>query len=231
MRRIIGVVFFIGVFITSISAQGRCCHSDRDLPEFNRIRLKSLGHVYVKLGDVQKVRVEADDDVIDKVTTEVFGNELVISIEDGFPEWIQDPRIEIYIVVKDLDGLELSGVGKISSEGIIKTSDLELRNGGLGNIFLEIEADDVITELSGLGQISLEGKAKTNDIRIGGAGKVDSKYLETKWTKIHSSGIGSCTVHATENLDVKITGLGKVRYKGNPELTRKITGIGSLERL
>ena len=38
--------------------------------------------------------------------------ELVMSIEDAFPELIVDPKIEIYIVVKEIKGIELSGVGK-----------------------------------------------------------------------------------------------------------------------
>lgn len=231
MKKLTSIFFIIGICITTLNAQARCCYSDRDLPEFNRIRLKSLGHVFVKLGNEQSVRVEADDDIIENVTTEVFGNELVISIEDAFPEWITEPGIEIFIVVKDLKGLELSGVGKISSEGILKTKDLELINSGLGNLSLEIEADNVVAELDGLGQISIEGTANSIDVKIGGAGKVDSKYLETKEARIYSSGVGSCTVYATDQLDVKITGLGKVRYRGNPELSRKITGIGSLERL
>lgn len=225
------MIFLIGVFSTSILAQDRCCYSERDLPDFDRLRLKSIGHVYVKLGDEQSVRIEADDDVVDNVVTEVYGNELVITIEGAFPEWIVDPKIEIFIVMKEIKGFELTGVGKISSEGVLKTTDLELRNAGLGSIFLQIEADDIITRLDGLGQISLEGTAKSNNITIKGAGKVDSKYLETKEAKILSSGFGACTVYATEELDVKITGLGKVRYRGNPEVKRKITGIGSLEKL
>ena len=44
--------------MTSIFAQGSCCYSERDLPEFNRIRLKSVGYVYVKIGNEQKVRVD-----------------------------------------------------------------------------------------------------------------------------------------------------------------------------
>lgn len=231
MKRKISISLLLSFLVFTMMAQGRCCSSERDLPDFNQVKLKSIGHVYVKTGDQQSVRVEANDDIIDKVKTEVFGNELVISIEDAFPEWINDPKIEIFIVAKEIKAFELTGVGKISSEGVIKANDLLLRNGGLGNIFLEIDAADLVTELDGLGRIALEGTANSNDIHIGGAGKVDAKYLETKKAKIHSSGFGSCSVYATDQLDVKITGLGKVRYRGNPELKRKITGIGSLERL
>jgi len=231
MKKYISILVLAIAFFGSISAQGRCCSSERVLSEFNSIALKSLGHVYLKIGQEQSVRIEADDDIIDKVKTEVYGNELVISIKDAFPEWIQDPKIEIYIVMKEITGLTLSGVGKISSEGIIKTNDLEIRNGGFGNIYLEVEADDVITELSGLGQIILEGKANSNNIRISGAGIIDAKYFQLTEAKIHSSGIGSCTVFATDFLNVKITGLGKVLYKGNPEITREISGIGNLDHL
>lgn len=223
--------FIVILCLSFTIVKGQSVYEERELQSFNRVKLKSIGNVYVKMGEKQSVRIEADDDLIPKVKTEVFGNELVISMQHPSPEWITDPKIDIYVVMVEAKGFELRGIGKISTKDTINVKDLEIRNAGVGSMFLLINGDDIITELSGLGKITIEGKANSNNIVISGAGKVDSKYLRLNTAKIISKGFGSCTVYAIKELDVKITGLGKVRYRGNPEIKKKITGIGTLEHL
>jgi len=51
--------------------------------------------------------------------------------------------------------------------------------------------------------------------------KVDTCYIT-------STGIGDCEVNVIHILNVTISGVGNVYYKGNPTITSNITGLGQL---
>jgi hypothetical protein len=42
--------------------------------------------------------------------------------------------------------------------------------------------------------------------------------------------VGTGAVYATETLHAKIEGVGKLKYRGNPEVTKDIEGLGSVSR-
>ncbi|MCK4663119.1 MAG: DUF2807 domain-containing protein [Bacteroidales bacterium] len=203
----------------------------RDLAKFESVNLKGIGNVYVKMGEKQSVQVVADSELLPKIITEVNGNELSIRLKKGFGEFISEPKIDVFIVMEQIKGFKLSGVGKIESEGILETDDIEIKNSGVGSIILQLKSGDIITKLSGVGKVDLAGEAITNNIEISGAGKVVANDLITKNVTVKSSGVGNCTVNATDNLDVKVSGIGKVKYYGNPQVNSNVSGLGSIESL
>ena len=60
--------------------------------------------------------------------------------------------------------------------------------------------------------------------------RIDADKLLTQRAIVGATGSVDIAVHATELLDVSLSGSGKVRYSGNPHQVRKaITGAGTLE--
>ena len=74
---------------------------NRSLPEFNRVTLKGLGNVYLATGDEQSFSIDSNQDLSNKVKTEVFNNELIISFHDIFPVWLVTmPKLDFHITMK-----------------------------------------------------------------------------------------------------------------------------------
>ncbi len=90
---------------------------------------------------------------------------------------------------------------------------------------------EIKTYLKGVGEIELTGKTERHDVEISGTGKVDAYNLESVKAYITAKGIGECVVNITEDLFVDMSGIGRVKYRGNPEVHAKKTGLGSIERV
>ena len=85
----------------------------------------------------QNVRIEANSETLEALITEVKDRTLNIRFpnKNMFKKW--DPgKIEIYISVPDIDGLNVSGSGDIISEQI-NSRILDLVVSGSGNIEIE----------------------------------------------------------------------------------------------
>jgi Putative auto-transporter adhesin, head GIN domain len=92
-----------------------------------------------------------------------------------------------------------------------------------------IKNDRIEIVLSGAGDLSASGETRDAAITLSGAGKVDAKNLLAVRAKADSTGVGSLDVYATEQLDVKSSGIGEINYYGNPKIVKKdASGIGSI---
>lgn len=204
----------------------------RDLPDFKNLWLKSVGNVILKKGETQEVKITSDQDVVRKLKTTVKNDELTIAVKDSIPLWFAGlPRLDIYITMKEILSLRLSGVGRIRSDKSIHLKDIFITNSGVGGIYLFLEADNTHTELSGVGEIELSGKTYKHNVRISGTGKIDAMNFEAREVDIVNRGVGDCIVNASEKLHVKSSGIGRIKYRGDPQVFASQTGLGSIERI
>ena len=204
----------------------------RDLPSFSEISLRISAKVYLEQGEKQSVRIVADSETLEQVITEVKGRTLNIRFPNNniFKRW--DPgKIEIYISVPEVDGLNLSGSGDIISEKI-ETRILDLLISGSGNIKIEeLIAERVSATISGSGNIKIEGSGVADELktRITGSGNIDAIGFEAKNVDSQTSGSGNSSVFSNGLIKVRIAGSGNVYYTGNPAIESSIAGSGKVK--
>jgi hypothetical protein len=98
----------------------------------------------------------------------------------------------------------------------------------------EITFDIIVNEirdvkLIGVGTYELSGDFQ-NELSISqiGVGNVNAYDLEVGNCSIISTGVGNCQVNVQDALNVTVSGIGTVYYKGNPSITQNVTGMGKL---
>lgn len=204
----------------------------RELPSFSEISLRISAKVYLEQGKNQSVRIVADSETLEQVITEVKGRTLNIRFPNNniFKRW--DPgKIEIYISVPEVDGLNLSGSGDIISEKI-ETRILDLLISGSGNIKIEqLTAERVSATISGSGNIKIEGSGVADELktRITGSGNIDASGFEAKNVDAQTSGSGNSSVFSNGSIKARIAGSGNVYYTGNPAIESSIAGSGKVK--
>ncbi|MBK6284208.1 MAG: DUF2807 domain-containing protein [Draconibacterium sp.] len=199
---------------------------------FPEISLRISAKVYLEQGEKQSVRIVADSETLEQIITEVKGRTLNIKFPTNniFKKW--DPgKIEIYISVPEVDGLNLSGSGDIISEKI-ETRILDLLISGSGNIKIEqLTAERVSATISGSGNIKIEGSGVADELktRITGSGNMDASGFEAKNVDAQTSGSGNSSVFSNGSIKVRIAGSGNVYYTGNPAIESSIAGSGKVK--
>ena len=202
---------------------------EREVSGFDEIQFSGIGNLIIEQGDEEALVIEADDNIIGLIETEVRGDELHIGFRRGV-NIIPTSKVKFYLTVKDLDRIDLSGLGDIDC-GEFETDDLEFHISGSGDIDFEIVAESVETHVSGLGDINLSGKVESHKVQISGSGKYDAEELESKDCEVEVSGLGSATVNVSGDLEIDINGVGNVYYTGNPHISQHISGLGRIKSL
>jgi hypothetical protein len=203
---------------------------EREAQDVERVRLTDVGEMTIIQGDQEGLTVEADDNLLPYIETEMRGRELVVGVRDGY-ELDTDNPVRYTLRVRSLEEVSISGSANVYAASL-DTGDLLLEVSGSGNMQVdEVNADALRLRVSGSGNFDLAGAARTLDVSITGSGNVKAGDLACDRAEVTVSGAGNVTVWASEALDVRVTGVGNVEYYGRPEVSQSITGGGEVKSL
>ncbi len=181
--------------------------------------------VYLIKGDEQLVEIEAQQNIIEVIETDVDGG--MWKIEYGRNVYRHEP-VKIYITLPYIDEIILSGSGDIYSEDTFETDEIELLISGSGDI--DFSANVLVSNslITGSGQIFLTGGTNFQNVEISGSGDYNGYDFLSSEAEVSIPGSGNCRINASDRLDVSISGSGNVYYKGTPMIHTDITGSGGV---
>ena len=222
------VLILSACFFDTIKGSGNIITEERELAPFDEISLRVSGNVIITQGENQSVEISTDDNIMSIITTEVKNGKLVICSRGNIFRY---SKLEIDIIIPEIQGLYVSGSGHIRGNEEILCNDIDIKVSGSGKVNLTLSAEDINTNISGSGKINLNGKAEELKVKISGSGDLNSEDLACEDASVRVSGSGDCRINATEDLDASISGSGNVYYKGNPDISTKVSGSGSVQKI
>ncbi|HTF19729.1 MAG TPA: head GIN domain-containing protein [Chryseolinea sp.] len=245
-------VYCIAICMIASSAVLGQSRQTKDVGTFTKISFRVSGKLYVRQGSPQKVEIEGDKDALEKTVVKVEGSRLIIGREGKWSNWNfgDDDEVNVYVTVKDIDALNVSGSGDIIAETKIVTTQLELNVSGSGNLKVEAEVSgDMEADVSGSGDLYVKGRCASFNSDVSGSGKVNvavavanrADFGVSGSGKVEASGSasdvkvsisGSGKVLAanmeTNSCNVRISGSGDVEISVKNEIDANITGSGSV---
>jgi hypothetical protein len=202
----------------------------RETPEFNSILVENNINVFITEAINFEVKIEAGENLISLIKTEVSGNFLSIKNKNRC-NWTRsyDKPINVYIKMPLIKYIISDGTGNIKGLNTITSKTFDVQTKNSGNIELTVNNDAVYSHMHGSADITLYGTTKEHACSIGGTGYLNCKDLNTNYTWLHTFTIGQCYVSATDLLICKIDQIGDVYCYSNPASIQKtINGKGQL---
>lgn len=205
---------------------GNIVKEDRQAKRFSKVVLKSSGNVYIKQGSNTSIQVETDDNIQKLIRTEVEGASLVIYSEES----ICPRKLNFYLIMPDIESLNIKGSGNIGVKGPVNADRLELKIDGSGDIKIkDLNATAMRVLINGSGDIEANGEVASVSCSIKGSGDIDLQETKAKNFEVSIYGSGDVSIEVDENLDASIYGSGDVIYTGNPSnIRKKVLGSGSV---
>jgi hypothetical protein len=209
-----GVLFVVGgarrVYTFSEAAalrgSGIKATSTREPPTFARVHVDGATRVVITIGEPRSVVVETDDNVIDSVMTDVFDDELSVSVVGG---WNSALGVVVRITLPSLVGVDVTGASVVEVDGLAEAS-------------FDVMAIDAA-------QVRCSGTATEVVVEAGGAAKVELAQLSSVDARVDATESASVDVRASGTLDASASGAARVRYEGDAVVTKRVTESGSVE--
>lgn len=225
----------------------------RVLPPFNSINTEGAFSIEINGQKEQNVQLTTDENLIPYINTSVNNNTLYIKPSTVNLSFVPKNSVKINISLKDLRGLNLSGLLDITGKDII-SDNLAIESSGFTKINLSGKTKSISVNTSGSSGINLsdfeinspEGSSR---IELSGSGivelgKINNSHLEVKTSgfgslkgsgelktfKFYSSGSGSISAPnlIADKAEVTLDGGGSAEIGVNTTLDANISGWGKI---
>lgn len=187
----------------------------RKVHGFDGIKVSSGIDVYIKKGNTENLKVEADENLLDVIRTEVKNRTLYIYSEEN----IRHAKAKrVYVLYKNLSRIKITSSGDLEGVNTLETEDLDISLSSAGDLDLDIEAREVYLTISSSGDAKVTGKADYLRANLSSAGDLDAYDLKVKRCRINVSSAGNAKIHVSEELDATASSAGDIYYRGEPRI-------------
>lgn len=241
MKNLIFYLFVFSLTFQQVNAQwwssaervkgnGEVTSENRDLPDYDKVAVSGSFDVLLLSGKEGNIRIEAEENLMQYIETEVSDGVLKIRTKEGY-NLSPTEEMKITVPFEDLDAVALSGSGEIMSSDRISSRDFRIALSGSGEIGILLDTEKLEAAISGSGEIGLEGSADEAQLALSGSGDVKASDFEAKNIKAVISGSGDMAVFASEGLEATVSGSGDITYRGNPARQDfRTSGSGSIAK-
>ena len=212
------VLFFLlnAISINIFAEEGDQKSKSYPIKGINGVDINIACELYIEQKGEESLQIDAEEDIIHHIEVEKRDSILYLTSDKDNIDY-EDRDIEVSISVKTLNRINVGGAAKIRNSGILKSNKLTLDISGAADIELEIEVDKLMADFSGAVNADLEGKANYVVMDMSGASKVGAEDLISDAFYLDFSGFGKADIYAEKVLKVDMSGMGVVKYGGNPQ--------------
>lgn len=220
--------------LVAINAVAFADSEDRHLTGFSAVSVAGSFDVYIVQGSTESVKVDAPSDVIGRIVTEVEGGVLKIYTkrENMSWNWSSNKKVVVYLAIKDVNAISLSGSGDVFFKEGVRANSLKLKLTGSGDLTGKVDVKNLESSVSGSGDITITGRAENSSVSVVGSGDFTAQSLSTSNTAVSVRGSGDARVNASDKIDASVVGSGDIHYTGSVKsVNTSKAGSGSISRM
>lgn len=210
-------------WIHARKGNGNVVKETRKVMSFDEIKASAGIDVYIFQGDEEKVVVEADENLMDCIVTEVRESTLKCYIDCRLR---YASKIKVYVNYKKLNSLDASSGSEISGETLLKTEVLKINVDSGAEIKLAVEAKELFCDVSSGADATIEGTTDYFKGNASSGAEVDGKGLKAKTCDLNASSAGDIKVTVTEKVIADASSGADITYYGNPEIEHVSSSSG-----
>jgi len=182
---------------------------------FKGVKTSSAIDVYLSQGSNPRIVVEADENLLEYIATEVKDGILRVYPDDVNIRRAE--RMRVYVTMKDVEYISTSSAGDVIGETPIKADELKISASSSGDVKLEVYANSLFLKTSSAGDIILKGEADFVQASTSSAGDVNAAGLNVREAELSASSAGDIKITVTERLKARASSAGDIYYFGDPE--------------
>ena len=217
----------IGDFGTGEKGNGIVVTDTRSVSENFTIVSASEGlKVYVTQANDFSIEVEADENIIDLIATDIKNGKLRIHSEENIGRATKN----IYVSLPKVSALRSSSGAHLTSKNTINAPELEIDGSSGAVLELEIAANEIEIDASSGANLDIVGRVDEARIDASSGGNINAKDLQTRICDAEASSGGNVRVQVSKSLIADASSGGNISYSGDPNVEKKKSVSGSVRK-
>jgi hypothetical protein len=232
----------------TVRGSGNVVEETREVSGLTGVNLATIGDLVIEVGDTESLRIEAEDNLMEYLETEVRGGKLKIKTQNRI-RLEATKRVNYYLTVTDLDTIEISSVGDIEAPDL-EADRFSINVASTGNLEMgDLEADKLTVKISSTGDVAMGmlnadtlevdigstgnldiggGEVKSQDISIDSSGKYAAQDMASDEADVRLNSTGSATIWVRDQLKAILRRSGDLRYRGDPTVDATTNSTGEV---
>lgn len=204
--RISGKFTNFSLKVGSVKGSGQMGTEVRELNGFSKIDASGVFQVEIVAQKDFSVEVEADDNLLEYIKTDVRNGSLHLETERKLST--SNP-IRVRISAPNIEAVESSGAANV--------------------VLSELKNDSIEIESSGASKIKVSGETAKLIVDVSGATQVNADGLSAENANIEASGASTVELLVNGNLKTNASGASTIRYAGSPkDVVKKASGASTV---
>lgn len=229
-----------------VPGSGHVVESERDIAGVTGVHLATFGDLKIHIGKRQEFVIEAEDNLIEYIETEVKGGILRIETRRGV-NLRPKKKVRFHLTLKELDTVWISSSGdilapyvetekfdiRISSSGDLVVSGIDatqisIRLSSSGDADIgRISARELEVGISSSGDVIIEnGSVRFQEIQISSSGDYIAEDVRSDNAQVTLSSSGDAHIHVDGRLNAWISSSGSLYYSGDATATTSASSSG-----
>jgi hypothetical protein len=200
----------------NVTTQERAVNQD-----FDKVRGSSGIDVYLTEGSKNKIVVEADENLIDLIETNISNGKLTIRSSKNIG---RSKAKKVHVTFIKLSSIEASSGADIIGKSVIKNETISLDCSSGADLEVEVFAKELYAETSSGADLDVSGKASTMYANASSGSELNAKNLNTITCNAKASSGADIIVTVQDKINAKASSGGDVRYYGDPVSVSKKDG-------
>jgi hypothetical protein len=241
----------LGGLSETVRGSGNLIEESRQVSGISGVEFAMPGNLTIEMGSTESLRIEAEDNLMAYIETDVRAGTLVIETTSGIN--LQSTRpMNFYLTLTGLDTLAISSSGsveapdmqaerfsiRVSSSGDLSMGDLECTSlqvdiSSSGDVTMgTLSAERAEIRLSSSGNLEIaDGAMQEQDITLSSSGAYQARDVQSVTAHVSLSSSGSATIRVRDSLSGRLSSSGSVYYIGSPQVNVSATSSGSAEQI
>jgi len=231
------ITLFLALFVSSCAfdvnfgngkkGNGVVVEESRNVSEdFTSIHASEGIDVFVTQNDAFKISVEADENIIDLIGTDVKNGRLKIHAIEN----IGRATKKVYVSLPDVTALESSSGADLIAQNLIESERIELDASSGSEIQVELSAREVTADASSGADIKVSGTTQVLYADASSGSDIRAKNLFTKQCTADASSGADISVNVSESLIADASSGADISYTGDATVQTKKSVSGSVHK-
>ena len=203
---------------TAVTGNQKVITQNRSVTAFHAIKVSGGIDVELLQGKELKLQVEADENLVPLIRTEVKDGVLNIYHDES----IRNAKtMKIHLTFQNIDAIMASGGCDIESKQKLGFASLKTDLSGGCDLKLDMKAGKLNCIHSGGCDAIFTGEAENVNLSVSGGCDVNASGLVAKNCTVDASGGSDVEVNVKGELNMKASGASDITYSGNPSKVKQ----------
>lgn len=206
---------------------GQIVEESRDVSgDFTEVSAAESLDVFVTQADEFKISVEADENVIDLIATDIKDGRLRVHTTENVG-WATK---KIYVHLPKVTALSSSSGADLVVQDVLEADQLELDASSGSNIQLEVYAQEINADTSSGADIIISGKTELLYADASSGADIRASRLEAKSCNANASSGSDISVNVSETLIADASSGADISYTGDASVQTNKSVSGSIHK-